>query len=686
MNYVALENKKQGETGKISFIDHVLDYTTRKGLVGEIVMKIYQFLLILHQLWVMSVTTIKELCLNVFQSLTFKKRKDLSDEIAVVVGSSQGLGRELALKLGELKATVICIDIQPYKQETVSKEITSSGGSSYYFKCNVTNRDQVEKTIYAIERDIGEVSMMFHCCSLPSARSIVNNPPPVHEIIDLSITSYFYKVLTLINHHLIHLFKQLLDAILPNMKTNSKGHIVFLTSVAAISGFTQQLALSVSQFAIQGLYESVVEELRLMKLHKIIKTTLVHIYPFIVSDKSDSNFRVPGFFGSIRADEAACHILNSVQNNESEISIPKHSLLIGRLIKILPQLHCCRNKSLNKNFKMSSSTKLKMKMYGTAPDTMPAFYKFCQKFGPLGTLMIYYCKLLMKLWQFAIAGILLIKEGFLVLFYSVVPVPQKKLTTDTVLVVGSNRILGNELAIKLGELRAKVVCVDTQPPESEKTSKLIKGLGGNACYYQCNISDRDDVIRTISTITKEVGDITMLYQCCSLPLPPTAANNPTPVGETIDLAVTSYFYLIESILPIMISNQKGHLVFIKSDATYSGINQLAIKVSQSSIESLRDHVELELAKKGADDFIKVTMVDVFPFVVNEILDGIRVPGIFGSVRSDEAAQKILDGVRHNKDLISIPFYCSYISRFVSLPKRIAIMFRTILDSNSCECN
>lgn len=134
-------------------------------------------------------------------------------------------------------------------------------------------------------------------------------------------------------------FQQLLDSILPRMKINCKGHIVFLTSVAAISGFTQQLALCVSQFAIQGLYESVVEELRIAKLEKTIKTTLVHIYPFIVTEnfKKDIRLRLPGFFGSIPANKAAVAIIDGVRKNKNEISIPKYFLFISRILKILPR-------------------------------------------------------------------------------------------------------------------------------------------------------------------------------------------------------------------------------------------------------------------------------------------------------------------------------------------------------------
>lgn len=123
------------------------------------------------------------------------------------------------------------------------------------------------------------------------------------------------------------------------MKNNQKGHIVFLTSVAAISGFKQQIALSVSQFAIQGLYEQVTEQLRISKCDKFIKTTLVHIYPFIVSEnlENDIRLRVPGFFGSIRADDAASKILDGVRRNAMEISIPNYILYLSHVLKILPR-------------------------------------------------------------------------------------------------------------------------------------------------------------------------------------------------------------------------------------------------------------------------------------------------------------------------------------------------------------
>lgn len=120
------------------------------------------------------------------------RRKELNSEVAVVVGSSRGVGREIALKLAKLNSKVVLIDIQSPEIESVSKSIIVDGGIAHYFQCDVTSKEQVEATVGKIEKDIGDISMLFHCCSLPSPRSVVTNPPPVKHTLDLSVTSYFY--------------------------------------------------------------------------------------------------------------------------------------------------------------------------------------------------------------------------------------------------------------------------------------------------------------------------------------------------------------------------------------------------------------------------------------------------------------------------------------------------------------
>lgn len=123
------------------------------------------------------------------------------------------------------------------------------------------------------------------------------------------------------------------------MKKIDYGHIVLLTSVAGLSCIKTQLPLAVAQFAVQGLFESLVEDLRMSRCQDSIQISLIHIYPFIVSEnlENDIRLRIPSYFGTLRAEKAANQILLGVRRNQMEISIPKHYLYMGNILRMFPK-------------------------------------------------------------------------------------------------------------------------------------------------------------------------------------------------------------------------------------------------------------------------------------------------------------------------------------------------------------
>lgn len=127
-----------------------------------------------------------------------------------------------------MNATVICCDLQTPDQEVVSKQIVESGKKAFYYQCDVTDQVKVEKTIESIKTDVGEVSVLFHCCSLPSPRSVVNDAPPVKKTFDLTVTSYFY-VSFLIFFLSVACFKQ------RKVRESSKMKVFVLCSASRIS-------------------------------------------------------------------------------------------------------------------------------------------------------------------------------------------------------------------------------------------------------------------------------------------------------------------------------------------------------------------------------------------------------------------------------------------------------------------
>ncbi|XP_059058347.1 epidermal retinol dehydrogenase 2-like [Achroia grisella] len=247
--------------------------------------------------------------------------KSVRLETALVIGSGRGVGREIAIQLAELGAIVLCVDKNKTNNDTTVEMIKHNGGSAAGFTCDITKKENVKRLAAEVKKDLGSTSMLFNCCGIPSPRSLMTQPPQdVHDTLDLTLTSYFW----------------LIDYFMPDMKAKNHGHVVALTSVAGLSYLKDQMPLSVAQFAVQGLAESLMEDLRINKIDGV-HVTLTHIYPFIVEEDSDLRLKISSYFGTITPAKAAKSILDSVRRNYPEASVPKHLLYLGHLLRVLPR-------------------------------------------------------------------------------------------------------------------------------------------------------------------------------------------------------------------------------------------------------------------------------------------------------------------------------------------------------------
>ena len=84
---------------------------------------------------------------TVFESLiTFilpPKDKLLCGEVAIVTGAGHGIGRELALQLSQEGVKVVCWDINETSVRETQKLIEDQNGTSWAFKCDVSDREEV---------------------------------------------------------------------------------------------------------------------------------------------------------------------------------------------------------------------------------------------------------------------------------------------------------------------------------------------------------------------------------------------------------------------------------------------------------------------------------------------------------------------------------------------------------------
>lgn len=300
-----------------------MDSLRRNFRPPKMLLKLYSLFILILDLVTLLIGIAFAILVAFYRMFRPPPLKSLRRETAMVVGAGRGVGRELAIHLCQLGVNVACVDISVENCYGTVQASRALGVAKGYI-CNITDKSEVAHTVNIIQSELGEITMLFHCCSIPSPRALLQDPPEIRHTIDLTVISHFW----------------LLDTVLPCMERAGKGHIVVLSSVAGLSGGAtgrSRVPLSTAQFAVQGLAESLHTELRHSNSNIII--TLVHVYPFIVGAEvaKDIRFRIPSYFGTMPAAEAAKQILDGVRRNYAEFSVPGYLLYLGHILRILPK-------------------------------------------------------------------------------------------------------------------------------------------------------------------------------------------------------------------------------------------------------------------------------------------------------------------------------------------------------------
>lgn len=84
---------------------------------------------------------------------------DLSGRKALVTGGAVGIGRACATALAKAGADVAIADIDPKIGEATAKELCGMGRDSFYVKCNVTDRAQVQAMVAAVVARFGRLDI-----------------------------------------------------------------------------------------------------------------------------------------------------------------------------------------------------------------------------------------------------------------------------------------------------------------------------------------------------------------------------------------------------------------------------------------------------------------------------------------------------------------------------------------------
>ena len=166
---------------------------------------------------------------------------DLTNKTAAITGAASGIGRAIAMLFAKQGASIHIIDFNLAAAELVVAEITALGGSAFAHAADVSNQNVM---VNIFER-IGKLDIL------------VNNAGIAHVgTIETTSSADFDKVFRV---NVQGAYNAMFAAI-PAIKSNGKGVILNLASIAALIGIPDRFAYSMSKGAIVAMTMSVARD------------------------------------------------------------------------------------------------------------------------------------------------------------------------------------------------------------------------------------------------------------------------------------------------------------------------------------------------------------------------------------------------------------------------------------------
>lgn len=172
---------------------------------------------------------------------------DLKEKVIIVTGSAQGLGAAICAALAQAGANVIATDIKKDKLENVKKDVEGSGGNIKTYSMDVSDENDVEKTMHKIAEENGGIDVVINNAGIDFCKSIEEiSYDEWHAEIKVNLWGPF------------HVSK----AAYPYMKQKGKGHIVNITSTAARRAWPNASAYHASKWGLLGFSNALHTEAR----------------------------------------------------------------------------------------------------------------------------------------------------------------------------------------------------------------------------------------------------------------------------------------------------------------------------------------------------------------------------------------------------------------------------------------
>jgi NAD(P)-dependent dehydrogenase (short-subunit alcohol dehydrogenase family) len=264
------------------------------------------------------------------RALRGMRQADLAGQVALVTGSSRGLGLAIAGELARLGCRVVLCARDAAELQRARQDVASLGAEVMAVTCDVTDQHQVQRMIEEVGRQFGHVDIL-----IANAGEITVGPVETMTLTD------FHDAMDVMFWGAVHP----VFSVLPRMRARHAGRIGVVTSIGGKVSVPHLLAYSSAKFAAVGFTEGLRAELA---RDGISVTTIV---PGLMRTGSHVNAKFKGQhrleylwfslgatlpMSSISAEDAARQIVDAVRRGDSEVILSWQAKLVALAHGVLP--------------------------------------------------------------------------------------------------------------------------------------------------------------------------------------------------------------------------------------------------------------------------------------------------------------------------------------------------------------
>jgi len=176
----------------------------------------------------------------------------LKDKIILITGSSQGIGKAIALKLSFLGAKIALNDIESQEEnlKKTKEEIENNGGQARYFFADVSKMEETEKMIQEIQKEFGGLDVLVNNAGIVQDRTLAKmTSEEWQRVIDINLTGVFNSTKSALSLIIQNQGKIINISSIVGLKGNF-GQANYAAAKAGIIGFTKSLSKEVGRFGV----------------------------------------------------------------------------------------------------------------------------------------------------------------------------------------------------------------------------------------------------------------------------------------------------------------------------------------------------------------------------------------------------------------------------------------------------